>query len=133
MRRRTAVAWGLLAILLIGLFVVPSIWKSLMLEWSASTPLSKAIVTTLHASPKGFTDVSGELCNGANEETLATAVKELWPLDAGIVFDKSTRSEGMASASFTMPNAFFEGVQTLWFDVDDETDYCLAKIQTYSW
>ena len=104
-----------------------------MIGWSASTPLSRAIVTAISASPKGLTDVSEELCGAANEEALAAAVRELWPLDANIVFGKSTRSEGTVSASFTKPNAFLEGVQKLWFDVNDETNYCLAKVQTYSW
>ena len=35
--------------------------------------------------------------------------------------------------TFTRPNDFLEGVQKIWFDIDDEADYCSAKIETYSW
>jgi hypothetical protein len=139
LKRRTTIAWGILLAVLLGTVFVPSLIRTVGLATSVSTPLSKAIVAALDQSPRGLTDVADGICPLATQEAAAKAVAELWPIGAhsnvidSIIAKGRGIPDGTVAASFSKPNGFLEGVQTLWLMVNEKEKFCRAHIQTYSW
>lgn len=119
--------WFWPVFLVIGFVVLVTIFGQTLFQASVlkvfppAHPLSSAIVTAIYDSPRGFTDVTEQICPLATPNALREAVDELWPLNP----------VGSSGGSFTKSNGFLEGVQILWIQSPEQD--CQAHIQTYSW